>query len=208
MSPIRFLSILAFCTISVQTRAGINLGEGAGYLVIESGDSVKKRGIKPLCILSSCANRCDAFHQTASSPNGEGAFLAMTDALREAGLQPSDIDYVNAHGTGTQGNDLSEGNALIRVFGDNMPPIASIKSYIGHTTSAAGGVEGVISVLALLENYMPINLNFNTKIEEHSFEPLHQEIIPQKLEHIMSNSFGFGGNDTVCIFSKIKEDKI
>lgn len=191
-----------------QTRAGINLGEGAAYLVIESEESVKRRGVKPLCILSSCANRCDAFHQTASSPNGEGAFLAMSDALREAGLQASDIDYVNAHGTGTQGNDLSEGNALMRVFGDKMPPVASIKSYIGHTTSAAGGVEGVISVLSLLENYMPINLNFKTKIEEHSFEPLHQDIIPQRLEHIMSNSFGFGGNDTVCIFSKIKEEKI
>lgn len=191
-----------------KTRAGINLGEGAGYLVIESEDSVKRRNVKPLCILSSCANRCDAFHQTASSPNGEGAFLAMSDALREAGLQPGDIDYVNAHGTGTQGNDLSEGNALMRVFGDKMPPVASIKSFIGHTTSAAGGVEGVISVLALLENYMPVNLNFNDKIEEHSFEPLHQDIIPQRLEHIMSNSFGFGGNDTVCIFSKIKEDKI
>lgn len=191
-----------------KTRAGINLGEGAGYLVIESEDSVKRRNVKPLCILSSCANRCDAFHQTASSPNGEGAFLAMSDALREAGLQPGDIDYVNAHGTGTQGNDLSEGNALMRVFGDKMPPVASIKSFIGHTTSAAGGVEGVISVLALLENYMPVNLNFNDKIEEHSFEPLHQDIIPQRLEHIMSNSFGFGGNDTVSIFSKIKEDKI
>ncbi len=189
-----------------STRAGINLGEGAGYLVIESEESVKRRGIKPLCILSSCANRCDAFHQTASSPDGEGAFLAMIDALKEAGLKAEDIDYVNAHGTGTQGNDLSEGNALMRVFGDNMPYVASIKSYIGHTTSAAGGVEGVISVLALLENYMPINLNFSNKIEEHSFEPLHQDIMPQRLEHIMSNSFGFGGNDTVCIFSKIKEE--
>ena len=191
-----------------STRAGINLGEGAGYLVIESEESVTRRGIKPLCILSSCANRCDAFHQTASSPNGDGAYLAMTDALREAGLEPKDIDYVNAHGTGTQGNDLSEGNALMRVFGDNMPYIASLKSYIGHTTSAVGGVEGVISVLSLLENYMPISLNFRNKIREHSFEPLSQEIIPQRLEHIMSNSFGFGGNDTVCIFSKIKENKI
>lgn len=188
-----------------KNRAGINLGEGAGYLVLESEESVRKRGAKPLCILSACANRCDAYHQTASSPDGEGAFLAMSDALREAGLQANDIDYVNAHGTGTQGNDLSEGNALMRVFGDNMPHVASIKSYIGHTTSAAGGVEGVISVLALLENYMPINLNFNNKIEEHSFEPLHKETKPQRLDHIMSNSFGFGGNDTVCIFSKIKE---
>lgn len=191
-----------------QTRAGINLGEGAGYLVIESENSVKRRKVKPLCILSSCANCCDAFHQTASSPDGEGAFLAMNDALKEAGLKPGDIDYVNAHGTGTQGNDMSEGKALMRVFGDKMPPVASIKSFIGHTTSAAGGVEGVISVLSLLENYMPINLNFSNKIEDHSFEPLHQDTIPQRLEHIMSNSFGFGGNDTVCIFSKIKEDII
>lgn len=191
-----------------STRAGINLGEGAGYLVIESEESVKKRNIKPLCVLSSCANRCDAFHQTASSPNGEGAYLAMIDALKEAGLQASDIDYVNAHGTGTQGNDLSEGNALMRVFGDNMPYVASLKSYIGHTTSAVGGVEGVISVLSLLEGYIPISLNYRNKIEEHSFEPLHHDTIPHRLEHIMSNSFGFGGNDTVCIFSKIKEDKI
>lgn len=188
-----------------SSRAGINLGEGAGYLVIESEESVRRRGVKPLCILSSCANRCDAFHQTASSADGEGAFLAMSEALREAHLKPEDIDYVNAHGTGTQGNDLSEGKALMRVFGNNMPYVASIKSYLGHTTSAAGGVEGVISVLALTENYMPINLNFNNKIEELSFEPLHQDIAPQRLEHIMSNSFGFGGNDTVCIFSKIKE---
>ena len=108
-----------------QTRAGINLGEGAGYLVIESENSVKRRKVKPLCILSSCANRCDAFHQTASSPDGEGAFLAMNDALKEAGLKPGDIDYVNAHGTGTQGNDMSEGKALMRVFGDKMPPVST-----------------------------------------------------------------------------------
>lgn len=190
-----------------KSRAGINLGEGAGYLVLESEESVMKRGIKPLCEVTACANCCDAYHQTASSPNGEGAYLAMTAALKEAGLETKDIDYINAHGTGTQGNDLSEGTALMRVFNDKMPPIASIKSYIGHTTSAAGGVEGVISVLALLENYMPINLNFKEKIDELSFTPHYKETEAKKLNHIMSNSFGFGGNNTVCIFSKIKEER-
>lgn len=191
-----------------KTRAGLNLGEGAGYIVLESKESVKRRKISPLCKLSGCANRCDAFHQTASSPNGEGAYLAMMEALKDAGLQPSDIDYINAHGTGTAHNDLSEGTAIMRVFGDNIPPTASIKSYIGHTTSAAGGVEGVISVLALRGNYMPVNLNFKEKIDELSFVPLHEDIEHKPIRHIISNSFGFGGNDTVCIFSNIKEDEI
>lgn len=189
-----------------KSRAGLNLGEGAGFMVLESEKSVCQRGIKPLCRLAGAANRCDAFHQTASSPNGDGSCLAMMDALRDSGLEPSDIDYVNAHGTGTLHNDMSEGTAIMRVFGDKVPPTASIKAYIGHTTSAAGGVEGVISVLALRENYMPVNLNFRDKIEALSFAPYSGDAGPVVLRNIMSNSFGFGGNDTVCIFSKLEED--
>lgn len=187
-----------------KTRAGLNLGEGAGYLVLESERSVKERGVKPLAILSGTGNRCDAYHQTASSPDGEGHYLAMTDALNDAGLKPCDIDYINAHGTGTGLNDVSEGKAIMRIFGDNIPPTASIKAFIGHTTSAAGGVEGVISVMALNENYMPVNLNYKEKIDELSFEPLHEEAPAKTLHHVMSNSFGFGGNDSSVIFSKIK----
>lgn len=191
-----------------SSRAGLNLGEGAAYIVLESEESVKRRNIKPLCILSGVSNHCDAFHQTASSPNGEGPYLAMTDALKDANLSPSDIDYINAHGTGTTHNDLSEGIAIMRVFGDNVPPTASIKACIGHTTSAAGSIEGVISILSLLENYMPVNLNFKNKIEELSFTPWHDDTVTHKLlRHIMSNSFGFGGNDTSCIFSKLTEDQ-
>jgi len=189
-----------------KSRAGLNLGEGAGYIVLESERSVKKRNIKPLAILSGAANRCDAFHQTATSANGEGAYLAMTDALKYAGLEPDDIDYINAHGTGTGINDLSEGHAIMRVFGRNVPPTASVKAFIGHTTSAAGGVEAVISILALRENYMPISLNFNEKEDELEFEPLHEEKTHKEIKHVMSNSFGFGGNDTVCIFSKFGQD--
>lgn len=190
-----------------KTRAGLNLGEGAGYIVLESGESVKKRNIKPLAILSGASNRCDAFHQTATSADGEGAYLAMTEALKDANLKPSDIDYINAHGTGTGINDMSEGRAIMRVFGENIPPTASVKAYIGHTTSAAGGVEAVISILALKHNYMPVSLNFNDNGDNLGFEPLHEEKPHKEIRHVMSNSFGFGGNDTVCIFSKFDQNE-
>lgn len=128
----------------------------------------------------------------------------MTKALKEAGLTPGDIDYVNAHGTGTPNNDESEGKALMRVFGaDSVPPVSSTKSYTGHTTSAAGGVESVISILAMLNDFLPVNLNYKNPMEMLSFRPVTDEKPPRPIRHVMTNSFGFGGNDTTCIFSKI-----
>ncbi|MBR4810959.1 MAG: beta-ketoacyl-[Bacteroidaceae bacterium] len=106
-------------------RAGLNLGEGAAYLVLESAESAKRRGAKAVALLSGYGNACDAFHQTASSPDGEGAFQAMSKALADAGLKPSDIDYINAHGTGTPNNDVSESQAMKRLFGEQMPPVSS-----------------------------------------------------------------------------------
>jgi len=186
------------------TRAGLNLGEGAAYLVMETAKSMN-----PFCRLSGYANTCDAFHQTASSPDGEGAYLAMKKALEEAGLSPEQIDYINAHGTGTENNDLTEGAAIVRLFGEKIPPVSSTKSYTGHTTSAAGSIESVISILALQHNFIPVNLNFSKKIPELPFEPYsacHCGLDPQspELRHVLSNSFGFGGNDTSLIFSKIE----
>jgi len=187
------------------SRAGLNLGEGAGYVVLESERSVKERGARPLCLLAGCANACDAFHQTASSPEGEGAFLAMSRALSESGLKPSQIDYVNAHGTGTPNNDLSEGHALERVFGPgSVPSVSSTKSSTGHTTSASGGIEAVISILALRNNFIPANLNFGQKIEELSFIP-EAEVQSKSVTNVLCNSFGFGGNDTSIIYSKVEE---
>ncbi|HRW95335.1 MAG TPA: beta-ketoacyl-[acyl-carrier-protein] synthase family protein [Bacteroidales bacterium] len=187
-----------------DTRAGLNLGEGAAYLVLESEASVKARGVKPLCLVAGYGNACDAYHQTASSPEGDGAVLSMTKALKEAGLKPEDIDYVNAHGTGTPNNDESEGKALMRVFGaDSVPPVSSTKSYTGHTTSAAGSVESVISILAMLNDFLPVNLNYKNPMEMLSFRPVTDEKPPRPIRHVMTNSFGFGGNDTTCIFSKI-----
>lgn len=186
-----------------KNRNGLNLGEGAAYLVMEREETARQRGVSPLCQLSGYGNRCDAFHQTASSPDGEGAYLSMMEALAMAGLQPSDIDYINAHGTGTPNNDESEGHAMMRVFGDAMPPVSSTKSYTGHTTSASGGVEAAISILALIRGFIPANLNFSEKIDSLNFTPVTEVRQGVELNHVLTNSFGFGGNDSSCIFSKI-----
>ena len=177
-----------------ETRAGLNLGEGAAYVVLE------KDSAKSLAYIGGYANRCDAFHQTATSENGDGAFLAMTDALRMAGLTPKDIKYINAHGTGTPDNDASESAAFKRVFGDDLPDMTSTKSYTGHTTSAAGAVETVICVLAMQNNFIPASLGWE--------KPIPGGVIPSmgrnnvNLDYVMCNSFGFGGNDSSLILCK------
>ena len=191
------------CKPFSANRVGLNLGEGAAYLVLEKADDAQKRGVLPLCELSGYANSCDAFHQTASSPNGQGAFLAMQGALADAHLQPSDIDYINAHGTGTGNNDSTEGIAITRVFGDSVPDFSSTKAFTGHTTSAAGGVESVISILAMQNDFVPATLHFTSPMEEVNVVPV-THTKHKELRHIMNNSFGFGGNDSSCIFSKIK----
>lgn len=186
-----------------RDRAGINLGEGAGYLVLEAAGTAEKRGVKPIGKVSGYFNACDAYHQTASSPDGEGAYLAMKGAIQDAGLSLGDIDYINAHGTGTPNNDLTEGIAVMRLFGDRVPPIASIKAYTGHTTSAAGSLEAVISLLALEHNFYPVNMNFRNRIEEHNFAPVTDPTSARPMRHILSNSFGFGGNNSAIVLSKI-----
>ena len=179
-------------------RAGLNLGEGAAYLVMENDEHARRRGAQPLAYLAGYGNACDAFHQTASSDDGEGAFLAMQKALRMAALQPSDIDYVNAHGTGTPNNDVSESRALRRLFADALPPISSTKGMTGHTTSASGSVEAVICLLALQQSFLPANYGFTTPIPDGITPVTHVET-GRQLDHVMCNSFGFGGNDTSLI---------
>lgn len=185
-----------------QTRAGLNLGEGAAYLVLERASVARERGVSPLCVLSGCGNACDAFHQTASSADGEGAYLAMRQALERSGLEPTQIDYVNAHGTGTPNNDESEGQALMRLFGrDGVPPVSSTKAFTGHTTSASGSIEAVIAIMALQYQFLPLNLHFKQQMETLSFAPVTDSRTNKPLRHVLSNSFGFGGNDTSVIFS-------
>ena len=184
------------------TRSGLNLGEGAGYLVLESAESAKRRGVKPQALLSGYGNACDAFHQTASSPDGEGAFRAMKEALALAGLQPGDIDYINAHGTGTPNNDVSESQAMMRLFGGQVPPVSSTKPFTGHTTSASGSIEAVFCILALQQGFLPVNLNWS--------QPMDNGVVPvakpekKTLKHVLCNAFGFGGNDSSLLISSAK----
>ncbi|HVW16432.1 MAG TPA: beta-ketoacyl-[acyl-carrier-protein] synthase family protein [Mucilaginibacter sp.] len=186
-----------------QNREGLNLGEGAGYVVMVSEKVLKTLNKQPYCRISGYHNSNDAYHQTASSPDGTGSFLAMTGALKKAGLQPSDIDYINLHGTGTPNNDSSEGIAVKRLFDPNYPPVSSTKSFTGHTLGASGGVEAVFSVLAIKHGLIYPNLRFETRMEEVPFEPVKHFRSGQHIRHVMSNSFGFGGNCTSLIFSAV-----
>jgi len=182
-------------------RAGLNLGEGAGFVVLISEKIIRELNIKPLAEVKGYGNANDAFHQTASSPEGQGAFLAMSKALAMSGLQPEDIDYINVHGTGTGNNDLSEGMAMKRIFGENIPLFSSTKPFTGHTLGAAGGVEAVLSVLAIQNKLIYPSLNFSEPILELGMSPVTAIIENAKVENVLSNSFGFGGNNSTLIIS-------
>lgn len=188
-----------------RDRAGLNLGEGAAYLVIETAEAVSRRGVRPIALLSGYGNACDAFHQTASSPDGEGAVRAMRQALLTAGLTPADIQYINAHGTGTPNNDESETHAIKRIFGDNIPPISSTKSFTGHTTSASGTIEAVFCLLALEHQFLPQNLNWHIPMDDGIIPVTRSTFTSSpstEIRHILSNAFGFGGNDSSLILSR------
>jgi 3-oxoacyl-[acyl-carrier-protein] synthase-1 len=185
-------------------RQGLNLGEAAAFLLIETEESARKAGRKIWSELKGYANTNDAYHQTASSPEGDGAFDAMNQALQKAGLQMSDMDYVNAHGTGTANNDLAESRALQRLFGDDKIPFSSTKAYTGHTLGAAGAIEAVISNLCINHKFIPASLNCKNPMEEVDIFPETTMIEVEKMDYILSNSFGFGGNNSALIFSSVK----
>jgi 3-oxoacyl-[acyl-carrier-protein] synthase-1 len=180
------------------TRAGLNLGEGAGYIVLQREQDVDSY----YCRLGGCSNRNDAHHQTASSSEGNGAFLAMSEALQMAGLAPEQVSYINAHGTGTGNNDASESAAFVRLFGDKMPPFSSTKGFTGHTLAAAGGVEAVFSVLAIKLGCRFPNLNFTTPIPEYGLIPVSTFEEGVEVDSVMTNSFGFGGNCSSLLFTR------
>ncbi len=192
----------AHCRPFDATRAGINLGEGAAYLVLESEDSVALTGNQIYAELAGYGNACEAFHQTASSPDGNGAYLAMKKALEVAGMEPGEVDYINAHGTGTDNNDLSEGKAIEKLFGNRIPFISSTKPFTGHLTSAAGSAEAIFSIFSLQHNLIWPNLNFTTPMPELSFSPVIELKRDRTVHTVLTNSFGFGGNDTSLIFIK------
>jgi len=196
----------AHCRPFDATRRGLNLGEGAGYLVLERSEDALREKKTLFAKVSGYANANDAFHQTASSENGEGPFLAMQRAVAKARLSPQHIDYINVHGTGTDNNDLTEGIAMKRLFGDHVPPFSSTKAFTGHTLGAAGVIESIISILAINHNQAFPNVNFKEVIPETGLTPV-KELTELSINHVLTNSFGFGGNDSSVVFSKINLNK-
>ena len=184
-----------------KTRDGFVMAEGAGALVLESYDSVKARGAKILGVLEGCGEMTDAFHRTRSSPDGKPIIGCMNVALKDAGLTPDDIDYVNAHGTSTPENDKMEYLGCANVFGERLKtlPMSSNKSMIGHTLSAAGAVEAVFSILTLQNQRMPPTINYDTPDPAIPLDVVPNTARDAKLKHVISNSFGFGGQNVSLI---------
>ena len=185
-----------------QNRGGLNLGEAAAFCLLESESSAIARGANIIAVLSGYANTNDAYHPTAPSPTGEGACRTMQQALDMANLEPADIGYINAHGTATVNNDLAEGKAIQTLFGTNPPHFSSTKPFTGHTLAAAGVIEAIFSMWAIEEQIVLPNLNFETKMEEIDIMPVASLIENIPLQHVLSNSFGFGGSNVSLIFSK------
>ena len=184
-----------------QNRNGLNIGEAAGYCLLEAETAAQRRGATILAEFTGYANTNDAYHSTSPSPGGEGALATMLQALQMAGLQAIDIGYINAHGTATQNNDLAEGRAIEKLFG-NKTPFSSTKPYTGHTLAAAGVIESIFSLWAMESGITIPNLNFETQMEELTISPVTTLIPGMPVNHILSNSFGFGGSNVSLVFSK------
>jgi 3-oxoacyl-[acyl-carrier-protein] synthase II len=182
-------------------RAGITLGEGAAALVVESAESAARRGAPVLARLTGWGCTCDAFHATAPDSEGAGAYGAMAGALRRAGLDPSSIDHVNAHGTGTAGNDLAESKAIRRLFSASTPPVLSTKGLFGHTLGASGAIDAVLCVKSIEHGGPPMSVRFGAADPEIGFAPV-REALSKPQSHVMNNAFGFGGNNVSLIFSR------
>lgn len=183
-------------------RKGLNLGEGAGFIVIESERIYNPSRKKAYAQLLGYANTNDAFHQTAANPDGQGAYSAMAKTLAMANIEPSKISYINCHGTGTPNNDESESKGMHRLFGDNVPMYSSTKPFTGHTLAAAGGLEAVFSILAIQNNAVWPNLNSKNFIPEFPFKPVTELKTEQNIQYVLSNSFGFGGNNSSLLFGR------
>ena len=181
-------------------RDGFVLGEGAGMFILEELEHAKARGATILGELAGFGQSADAYHMTAPAPDGSGARLAMEQALDDAGLDPADVGYINAHGTSTPANDVSETKAIKDVLGDHAYSIVvgSTKSMTGHTLGAAGAIEGAISALVCRRGIIPPTINFEEADPECDLEYAHGGVLEREVEVALSNSFGFGGHN-VCL---------
>ncbi len=186
------------------TRDGFVLGEGSGCLILEELEHARRRGATILGEIIGFGQSADAYHMTAPAPEGAGAQLAMQAALRDAGLEPTDVDYINAHGTSTPANDLNETLAVKAVFGDHAYGLVmgSTKSMTGHLLGAAGAVESVISVLACRNGVIPPTINFSEPDPACDLDYAHDGKVERSVAVAISNSFGFGGHNVCLAFRR------
>lgn len=196
----------ASCPFDIK-RDGFVMSEGSGMLVLEELEHAKKRGAKIYAELSGYGQSSDAYDMVAPDPEGRGAILAMTNALKDAGLKPEDIDYINAHGTSTHVGDIAESRAIAKLFGDKEQNknllVSSTKSMTGHMLGGAGSVEAIISILAMNNNLVPPTIN----LTEQDPEVANLDYVPnvarkKEIKAVLSNSFGFGGCNAVLVFKK------
>jgi 3-oxoacyl-[acyl-carrier-protein] synthase II len=187
-----------------KNRDGFVMAEGAGALVLESYEHAKARGAKILGVMEGCGEMADSFHRTRSSPDGKPIIGCIRNALSDAGLTPDDIDYINPHGTGTPENDKMEAMGVMAVFGERAKsiPMSSNKSMIGHTLSAAGAVEAVFSLLTLLNQRLPPTINYKVPDPAIPMDVVPNEARDAKVRHVISNSFGFGGQNVSLVMGR------
>ena len=187
-----------------RERGGFVLGEGAGVLILEEYEHAVARGAEILGEIAGYGATCDAHHMTAPLEDGSGAAACMTMAMEDGNVRPEEVGYINAHGTGTPNNDASESAAMLRLFGDRVPPVSSTKAFTGHTTSASGAIETAICLLALRYGFLPVNLNWQHPMD-NGIVPVRESRPPREIRHVLCNSFGFGGNDSSLLLSKWQE---
>jgi len=186
-----------------QDRRGMSVGEAAAMMLLVADEATQDNAV--IEILGGGLS-CDAYHPTSPHPDGEGALNAMRAAIRDAGISPSDIDYINLHGTGTPDNDLAEAKALTSLFGNNLPPLSSVKGAFGHSLGAAGAVEAVISAISISEGIIPANTGCQTPDRKLGLDPV-MAPIAKKVRMVLSNSFGFGGNNAALVMGISREKK-
>jgi 3-oxoacyl-[acyl-carrier-protein] synthase II len=187
-----------------RDRSGMVLGEGAAVLALEEMESAKARGAKILGEVSGYGLSTDNHHLTQPDPSGIGPKRAMEQALQSAALEPGDIDYINAHGTATLFNDAAEGTAIAHLFGPSVP-VSSTKGMMGHSLGAAGAIEAVICLLALMDDLVPANINFREQDERTALNIVANQPRSTRLQSALSNSFGFGGTNASIVMQRSHE---
>lgn len=218
-APITKMSVAGFCANTAlssnpdpktasrpfdQNRDGFVIGEGAGIVVLEELEHALARGAKIYAEIIGYGATGDAYHITAPAPEGEGGARAMKMAIEDGGLAPSDIQYINAHGTSTEYNDKFETMAIKKVFGEHAYKLAvsSTKSMTGHLLGAAGGIEAIFTVLAIQEGILPPTINYETPDPECDLDYVPNEMRKQEINAAISNSLGFGGHNATIVFKK------